>query len=151
MLTSKLYQFVYIVYAMSVIAVRGVDEEIYRRVKAVAALRGIRIGEAFNEALRLWLSIKPAVLATLAEVEREAERNRKVLRQVLSELPGREAGYVAVAGGRFLGLFKTLEEAAEAVEKSGAKHGIVEEVGRAGRREVELGWGLVEFSGEGIA
>ncbi|RLF04587.1 MAG: hypothetical protein DRK00_06360, partial [Thermoprotei archaeon] len=77
-------------------------------------------------------------------------RNRRVLEEALSELSGRE-GYVAVAGGRFLGLFKTLEGAAEAVERSGARQGIVEEVGRIRRREVELGWGLVEFLGEDTA
>jgi len=137
---------------MSVIAVRGVDRELYRRVKAAAALRGMRIGEVVNEALRLWLSIKPGALTILSEVEREAERNRRVLQEAFGELLERHEGkYVAVAGGRVLGVFNTVEEAAEVIEKSGARQGIIEKLERRTRREVELGWGLVEFSGEGTA
>ena len=62
-------------------------------------------------------------------------------------LKSHEGRYVAVAGGRVLGVFDTLEEAARAVEGSEAKHGIVEKLSRERRErlKVELGWGLVEI------
>jgi len=132
---------------MSVVAVRGLDEELYRRVKAVAALRGIRVRDAFEEALRLWLSIKPEVLRELEDVEREAELNRRAFEgareRLLAEHEGR---YAAFAGGRLLWVFDSLEEAAEAVEAFGAKHGVIERLIReVEKREVELGWSLVEL------
>lgn len=49
-------------YCVKVIGVRGLDEELYRRVEAAAALRGVRVGDAFGEALKLWLSVKPELV-----------------------------------------------------------------------------------------
>ncbi|MEM1849197.1 MAG: hypothetical protein QXH70_08715, partial [Thermofilaceae archaeon] len=71
---------------MRVVGVRGLDEELYRRVKAVAALRGIRVKDAFEEALRLWLSVKPEFHALAEEVEREAELNRRAFEKLREEL-----------------------------------------------------------------
>lgn len=127
---------------------RGLDEELYRRVKAVAALRGIRLRDAFAEALRLWLSVKPEILASVEELEREAELNREAFMKLRGELVREHEGlYAAFAKGRLLGVFPTFEEAAVAVEKAGAKQGIVEHLTAVeGRRvEVELGWSLAEL------
>ncbi|UNQ73418.1 hypothetical protein [Infirmifilum sp. NZ] len=129
------------------VPVRGLDEELYRRVKAVAALRGVRVGDVFEEALRLWLSIKPEVLRELEDVEREAELNRRAFEgareRLLAEHKGR---YAAFAGGRLLGVFDSLEEAAGAVETSGARHGAIERLIREVKeRKMELGWSLVEL------
>lgn len=67
---------------MKVVGVRGLDEKLYRKVKAVAALRGIRVRDAFEEALRLWLSVKPVILEKLSEIEREAKLNRGAYQEV---------------------------------------------------------------------
>jgi len=132
---------------VGVVAVRGLDEELYRRVKAVAALRGIRVRDAFEEALRLWLGIKPEVLRELEDIEREAEPNRRAFEEARERLLAEHEGrYAAFAGGRLLGVFDNLEEAAKAVEASGARHGVIERlVRKVGKREVELGWSLVEL------
>ncbi len=131
---------------MTTITVRGVDEDTYRRVKAVAALRGIKVGDAVNEALRLWLSIKPEALGAFRSIEEEAALNRKAYEELRAELEEKYRGkYVAFARGRLLGVYDTIREAAEAVEKTGAKHGIVKRVGEEAPRRVELGWSLVEL------
>ncbi len=40
---------------MSSVTIRGIDDEIYRKFKALAALRGISIREALEEAMLLWI------------------------------------------------------------------------------------------------
>ncbi len=37
------------------IAIKNVDKDLYRRVKAIATLQGRTMGSVINEALRLWL------------------------------------------------------------------------------------------------
>ena len=112
---------------MKTIGIRGLSEELYRRVKAVASLRGIRVSDAFQEALKIWLSIRPEVLEKFSEIEAEAELNRKALQEKYDELVRDSKGkYVAVARGRILGIYETLEEAAQAVEGASAKQGSIE-------------------------
>mgnify|MGYP000294711522 CR=1 FL=1 len=131
---------------MSVLSIRGIDRRLYQRVKAVAALRGIKVGDAINEAMRIWLSIKPQVLATFEEIEREAEINRRKYCEVRDNLVRKYRGmYVAIAKGDLLGVFSSLEEAARAVEETGARHGIVERLLEEEVGEVDLGWSLVEL------
>jgi len=128
------------------IGIRGLSEELYRRVKAVASLRGIRVSDAFQEALKIWLSIRPEVLEKFSEIEAEAELNRKALQEKYDELVRDYRGkYVAVARGRILGIYETLEEAAQAVEGASAKQGIIEKIEPREKKEVELGWSLVEL------
>jgi hypothetical protein len=128
------------------IGVRGLSEELYRRVKAVASLRGIRVSDAFQEALKIWLSIRPEVLEKFSEIEAETELNRKALQEKYDELVRDYKGkYVAVARGRILGIHETLEEAAQAVEGSGANQGIIEKIEPREKKEVELGWSLIEL------
>ncbi|MEM2795261.1 MAG: hypothetical protein QXY49_05355 [Thermofilaceae archaeon] len=133
---------------MKIIGVRGLDEELYRRVKAVAALRGVRLRDAFEEALKLWLSVKPEALASAEEVEREAELNRRAFKKHRGELIKEyEGSYAAFADGELLGVFPTFEEAAAAVEAAGSKQGVIEQLtaAKSRRAEVELGWSLVEL------
>ena len=54
--------------------IRNLDPEAYRRLKAHAALRGLTIGEAVNEAIRAYLSRQwtTAGTGTLADWEPEA-------------------------------------------------------------------------------
>jgi len=126
--------------------VRGLSEELYRRVKAVASLRGIRVSDAFQEALTIWLSIRPVVLEKFSEIEPETELNRKALQEKYDELVRDYKGkYVAVARGRILGIYETLEEAAQTVEGASAKQGIIEKIEPREKKEVELGWSLVEL------
>ena len=42
---------------MSTIAVKKVNRVLYRRVKALASLRGRTVGEVVNEALGLWVQL----------------------------------------------------------------------------------------------
>jgi plasmid stability protein len=36
--------------------IRNLDEDVYRQLKAQAALRGVTVGELMNEAIRAWLA-----------------------------------------------------------------------------------------------
>ena len=132
---------------MSVIAIRGVNKELYKRVKAIAALRGIRICDAFNEALRIWLSIKPMIISELEDIDEEAKLNVKAFEKMKDELLTKYEGkYVAFAKGKFLGVFENLINAAKAIERVQAKHGLIKKLTREEeKRMVELGWGFVDL------
>ncbi|RLE98531.1 MAG: hypothetical protein DRJ63_07585 [Thermoprotei archaeon] len=131
---------------MSVVSIRGIDVKTYRKVKAIAALRGIRVADAVNEALKLWLSVKPPLMAELEEIEEEAKVNRRAYEAMKDHLFSKYKGlYVTFSKGRFLGAYKTLEEAAEAVENAGGKHGLIELVGEEEVEKVNLGWSLIEL------
>ena len=54
--------------------IRNLDEDVYRQLKARAALHGTTVGELMNEALRAWLAVPDAGSRrrSLAELRPEA-------------------------------------------------------------------------------
>ncbi|QOJ79188.1 hypothetical protein IG193_01630 [Infirmifilum lucidum] len=130
---------------MSTVTIRGVDEKTYRKIKAIAALRGVKVGDIVNEALKLWLSIRPEVLEAFSTIDEEADRNRKAYESLRSELEKYKGKYVAIAHGSLLGVYDSIKEAAEAVERANARHGIVKKIVEEAPEKVELGWSLVEL------
>ena len=73
---------------MSTIAVKKVDEQLYRKAKTIASLKGKTFGEVVNEALRLWveLSDKGALAEDWTVLEYERRRNNTVYENIESEL-----------------------------------------------------------------
>ncbi|MEM0093372.1 MAG: hypothetical protein QXT33_06765 [Thermofilum sp.] len=87
--------------------VRGVDERLYAEVKARAALLGITVSQAVNQALEMWLRAPPPL--------EQARGAREPLRSAASRLAaGRGKGYLVVANdGAVSFRCETLEEAVE--------------------------------------
>ncbi|MEM1631789.1 MAG: hypothetical protein QXX83_06635 [Thermofilum sp.] len=90
--------------------------------------------------------MRPEVLASAEEVERRAELNRRAFEKLREELVrGREACTRLSLGVSSSEFFPTLEEAAAAFERVGARQGVTERLTGRGRAGVELGWSLVEL------
>lgn len=86
--------------------IRGVDERLYAEVKARAALLGITVSEAVNQALELWLRSPPQELPGRASGE---------LREAAERMSSRQGkGYLVVANdGELHFICDTLEEAVD--------------------------------------
>ena len=55
-----------------IISIRGVDKDLYKRLKAFADEAGKTIGEAVNEAIQIFLSLSGKLSATVDEILKEA-------------------------------------------------------------------------------
>ncbi len=89
-----------------IVLIRGVDEEVYRRAKAAAALRGISVGRAASEALAAW-----AKETQKPDIEREVDIDRAFLLSAWEKLKANKDKAVVIADGRLQGVFETYEEA----------------------------------------
>jgi plasmid stability protein len=106
------------------VLVRGMDEELYRRLKARAALRGMKISEAMEEAVSRWLRSEQSTVAT------EMDVNNKRYREMREELLGRWRGkYAVFCRGEFVDVFETLEEAGRACRDRGVERALLTKVG----------------------
>jgi hypothetical protein len=132
---------------MSTIAVKKVNQSLYRKVKALASLRGETVSEAVNEALGLWvqLAARGASVSSWVSLEGEAREDNECYESHEADLLAEHKGeFVAIGGGRVLGTFANPAEAYEVVRNAGLKHAIVTQVDEKPRETVELGWGLTE-------
>ena len=129
-----------------VVAIKNVDEKLYRKFKALAALKGLSLGEAFNQALSLWISMsEKAKIVEYLAIEEEAEANRRVYRELEDDLLKKHEGkYVAIAKGKLLGVFENRDEALDAVKKLKPRHAIVTKIEPKKLKIVELGMSLFE-------
>ena len=132
---------------MSTIAVKKVNQALYRKVKALASLRGETVSEVVNEALGLWvqLTAKGASISDWARLEEEARDNNAAYERQEADLLSRHKGeFVAVGEGRILGTFSRREDAYALVRRAGLKHAIVTRIEERPKKVVELGWGFME-------
>ena len=67
----------------------------YKRVKAIAALRGRKVGDVINKALRMWLSIRPELLEEYEEIEEEAKKNREIVKKLRKDHIKRYKGKIS--------------------------------------------------------
>lgn len=134
---------------MSTVAVKNVDQALYRKVKALASLRGATVGEVVNEALSLWVQMasKGGSFSAWVRLEEEAREDNEAYEGAESDLLADHLGeFAVVGGGKVLGTFRTLGEACALAARSGLDHAIVTRLQAEHGREVELGWGLAEQS-----
>ena len=125
----------------SVVAIRGVDKELYRRIKAYAALEGRTVGSIVNEALRMWLETRRHPLYDKwRRIQEERKRNYEWLKENYDALCSRHEGkYAVVSGGALKGLYDSFEEAAETAWKLRGEEALIVRVGEPLEREVQLG------------
>lgn len=122
--------------------VRGVDERLYAEVKARAALLGITVSQAVNQALEMWLRAPPPI--------EPAKDARESLRSAANRLAGgRDKGYLVVANdGAVSFLCETLEEAVEKLrsmyEAGLLRNSLIKPLGARRVEFVEVGGGGLE-------
>ena len=86
--------------------IRGVDEQVYRRAKALAALRGLPMGKAVSEALKTWLEQSGE-----AELEEEYIRNLEFVKSEWGTLRRHRGKAVVISSGKLQGVFESYQEA----------------------------------------
>ena len=88
------------------LVLKKISPEKIRLLKAEAARRGISPSQAVEEAIDLWLKQSSIVEGSMAD----DETWRKLRQRLLREARGM---YVVIAGGRLVGVYKSLEEVAK--------------------------------------
>ncbi|MCD6209126.1 MAG: hypothetical protein J7J67_02945 [Thermoproteales archaeon] len=123
------------------VAIRGVDEELYRKVKAYAALEGRTIGSVVNEALRAWLEKRNHPLyEKWRKIKESREKSLRWLEENYDELCSKYGGmYAVVSEGRLIGVFKDFDSAAKAAEKLHSEEAVIIRLGEALEKKVDLG------------
>ena len=79
------------------VLIRGLDDSVYQRARALAASKGITMGSAVDQALSSWMKEMEGAADMEAEVERnrefvQSEWNNEVQRQGSSRLRGKASG-----------------------------------------------------------
>ena len=89
---------------MSDVLLKKVNPTLYARLKAEAAAQRKSVGEAFNEAVKVWL-------ATKRPRDEERERNVEVYLTMKKRFSQHPNDYFVIANGTYLGHFRSLSQA----------------------------------------
>ena len=88
--------------------IRGVDEKVYREFKAESIRRGLKIGEAVTEALKIWLN-KHRKEENNIDMARKI--NNAAYRMIKGKLLRDHLGkWIAIADGRLMAVADSLEQ-----------------------------------------
>jgi hypothetical protein len=124
------------------VIVRGLDEKLHRKFKAEAALRGISLSKALEEAMRTWLRSESMVALD------ENEANNLAYESMKDQLNNQCRGkYAVFCGGKFLGATDTLEEAGALARSSSTSAGkaLVAKIGEKRPAGGEWLWSSLEL------
>lgn len=136
---------------MGTVAVKNVDEKLYRKVKALASLRGRTVGEAVNEALALWLGQRTNVdlLEKWDGLEEQSRLNNSTFEKLLPDLIAKHPGkFAVIRSGKLVGVYQRVADADREASKSNGAQVIVEQLVEKKPRVVELGWSLLAEFGQ---
>lgn len=130
---------------MRTLVVKNVDDDVYRRLKGVAALKGYTVGKALTEAMRLWLALNEAVSRDYLDYVTCRERSERKLVEIQERYGETRRGeYVVICDGELVKICKNEDEAFRAAAGSGAKQCIVAKLGEPPKeKRVELGMGVL--------
>ncbi|RLE59492.1 MAG: hypothetical protein DRJ35_05640 [Thermoprotei archaeon] len=125
------------------VAIKNIDRELYRRVKAIASLEERTIGSIINEALRLWLSLRmDKMYDHWLRIEEAYKENYKVLVEKYDDLCKKCKGkYLVICNGKILGIFNDCKEATLNAYNKCSRHAFVMKIGDSIKEEeIELGF-----------
>ena len=73
--------------------IRNIDENVYRKLKAKAALEGLSVGEAITEAIKTWLGYRKEKKSSILNIKsvRSKRRNKMLSVEVDKILYGERA------------------------------------------------------------
>ncbi|AWR98559.1 hypothetical protein [Metallosphaera hakonensis] len=90
------------------VLIKNMDEQLYKMLKAKAAILGINVSEAIQQAISLWLNVADSV----------SDQNYAILKTTPEAIKAfNEGNYVLACDGKYVGFFedekKALEKAKE--------------------------------------
>lgn len=116
--------------------IKGIDEKLYRELKAEAARRGVPLYSLLNDAIRFYLNMRNSLA-----IETEENANNRVYMSLVfsNRFKGK---WVAICMGKVLGFADSWDKAVEImrkyVKKNRVNHGIVAKIGEKIEEEVEI-------------
>jgi len=123
------------------VIIRRLDRELYRRLKASAALTGSKVSAAVQDAVRRWLEQSDKA------VETESDANNNAYERMKGTLHEKYGGMYAVFhSGEFLSATPTLKEAGKMARERGAKKVLMVKVGQEEAAGGEWLWSSIELS-----
>ncbi len=123
---------------MSVL-IKDIDKELYAKFKAAAALRGLRLNDAFCQAIACWIERE----SPKDNNDRDRIQNNAIYRRLFPGFISENAGkWVVISRGELIGIFTDRKSAIEEVKNKGLQNScnIVSPITRK-RRKVTLGFG----------
>ena len=98
------------------LVIKNADEITYSRFKAKAAEKGLRIGEAITDAMKIWLK-----QAQSADIEKIMEdRNEIAFRRIFPGLLKQHEGkWGIISSSDLIGVYQTREECHETIREQG--------------------------------
>lgn len=103
---------------MSDVLLKRVNPRLYAQLKAEAAARGKTVGDVFNEAVRVWLTVQ-------RRRDDERENNLEAYAKIKDEVQRHPREYFVIAKGAYLGHFPTLAEAFRVMKENKTTKGLV--------------------------
>jgi len=97
---------------MSVL-IKDVDKELYARFKAAAAMRGLRLNEAFSKAMKHWLESEKVSDRDDSDRMMNNAAYRRLFPQFIKD---HEGEWVVISKGELIGIFKDRQEAIKAIK-----------------------------------
>jgi hypothetical protein len=92
------------------VLIKNMDEQLYRLLKTRAAILGISVCEAIQQAISIWLDVTDSL----------SDRNRVVLNTYPEAIKAYNDGkYILACDGEYIGSFDTEEEAIREAKKYG--------------------------------
>ena len=122
------------------IIVRGVDKELYRRLKSRAALMGYKVSAAIQDAIRRWLEASEKAVETDLDANNDEYENTKA--SLLEEHMGK---YAVFHSGRFVGVASTLSAAGKMAREIGAPRALIVKIGQEEPAGGEWLWSSIEL------
>ena len=116
--------------------IKGIDEKLYRELKAEAARRGVPLYSLLNDAIRFYLNMRNSLA-----IETEEDVNNRVYMSLVfsNRFKGK---WVVICMGKVLGFADSWDKAVEIMRKYAKKnrvnHGIVAKIGEKIEEEVEI-------------
>jgi len=105
------------------LVIKNIDKRVVREFKAEAIRRGLTLSKAFEEAARMWLEFKDKVIVS------EQDLNNLVYESMEEELRKNRGKYAAIARGKLLGIFETIEDVSLALRSANVRNAIVVKIG----------------------
>jgi hypothetical protein len=116
------------------LVIKGIDEKRLREFKAEAIRRGLKLSQAFEEAIWLWLNKR--------EILGEADANNIAYEREKHRLKKYHGKYAVFAQGELIGIYDTIDGVTEALKKLSPrpKHAIVVRIGVDDISRGEMEW-----------
>ncbi len=123
------------------VIIRGLDENLHRKLRAKAAIRGLSLSQALEQAIRVWLRGHENKSA-----EDENDDNNVAYEKMKRQFGRKYRGkYVVFGRGRFLGPADSLDQAGALARANGVRKALVAKIGAKRPAGGEWMWSSLEL------